>query len=182
MSAVGDLDQLLNNIVAKLTTALETLTAARNALDDSEQGLSVLHGTNDPEAVEFLATHQTLSNQLFERWDLLNRVQTIVETYQLNLAVEVAGKAPPSIPHPSNWPGDRTSSAEWDLNWAGGQFSQLPEFHKGGKTEGFTFDRDGQRQRWTSGYDEVLSERAKLILMNSEHFPTLPSQDAAPRS
>ncbi|MEV0051100.1 hypothetical protein AB0H34_11455 [Saccharopolyspora shandongensis] len=41
MSAVSDLDQLLGHIIVKLTKALENLTTAQNALDESEQALSV---------------------------------------------------------------------------------------------------------------------------------------------
>ncbi|MEV5539064.1 DddA-like double-stranded DNA deaminase toxin [Saccharopolyspora shandongensis] len=180
MSAVSDLDQLLGHIIVKLTKALENLTTAQNALDESEQALSVLHGTNVPEAIEVLTAAQTISDQLFEQWDLVKGVRTTVETYSHNLAVEKSASTPPSIPHPSNWPCGSTDSAEWDADWARDQLSQLPEFRKGGRTQGFTFDRDGQRQRWTSGYDDVLSERANLMLMNSDLFPTLPNQDAAP--
>ncbi|MCI2418826.1 hypothetical protein MOQ72_15395 [Saccharopolyspora sp. K220] len=180
MSAVSDLDQLLANVVDKLSTALAALTTAQNALEEAEQGLAVLHGTNSAEALEILSTHQQLSNQLFDQWALVDRAQAIVETFRRSLAVTSAENTPPSIPHPSNWPDDSTSAAEWDAIWASCQLSQLPDFYKGEKTHGFTFDRDGQREHWTSGYDEILSERANLILMNSEHFPTLPNQDASP--
>ncbi|TDD39808.1 DddA-like double-stranded DNA deaminase toxin [Saccharopolyspora elongata] len=183
MSAVSDLDQLLGQIIAKLTEALETFTAAQNALDESEQALSVLHGTNAPEALEVLTTAQTISDQLFEQWDLVKGVRTIVETYRHNLAVEEAASTPPSTPHPSTTPRLAADPAT-NSRWARTAQWRLPKWTMGNPTKGLFLDPDGHEVEITSGRDEQrddVAARAELVLLNSTRFPKHPlSSHASP--
>ncbi|MGP4015098.1 DddA-like double-stranded DNA deaminase toxin [Saccharopolyspora sp. 5N708] len=183
MSALSDLDQLLANIVDKLTTARTTLTTAQDALDASERFLAVLHGTNDLEAQGILFTHQQKSDQLFEQRQLVDECRHFIERYRLQLAISQAEKTSPSVPHPSTTP-STTADPAVNPRWANAARQRLPKWKMGSATKGVFLDSDGHEVEIVSGRDEQrddVTARAALVLLNSSKFPRHPlSAQAGP--
>ncbi|MBB5159993.1 DddA-like double-stranded DNA deaminase toxin [Saccharopolyspora phatthalungensis] len=173
MSAVGDLDQTLAQVVDRITAALGLLTTAQDACDEAGEVLGfALEGTASPEALEVLAIVEPTSDELIHAYQSGSRVIELITTYRRGLEVQSAvDSTPPSAAHPST-AGRIPTDAAHDRDWANQVRKRLPKWMDGHQTTGFGYDCDGTEHRITSGYDLSLSEPARLALHNSETFPT----------
>ncbi|MBB5156411.1 DddA-like double-stranded DNA deaminase toxin [Saccharopolyspora phatthalungensis] len=169
MSALGDLDQTLAQVVDRITAALGLLATAQDACDEAGEILGfALEGTADPEALEVLAVVEPTSDELIHAFQAAHRVIELITTYRRCLEVQQAiDSTPPSAAHPST-AGRIPTDAARDRRWVEQARKRLPR-REGGQTTGFGYDRDGTEFRITSGREDI-SESARLILHNSDRF------------
>lgn len=169
VSAVGDLDQALAQVVDRITAALGLLTAAQDACDEAGEVLGfALEGTTDPAALEVLAAVEPTSDELIHAYQAAHRVIELITTYRRGLEVQQAvDKTPRSVAHPST-AGRIPTDAAHDRRWVEQIRKRLPRW-EGGQTTGFGYDRDGTEFRITSGREDI-SESARLTLHNSDRF------------
>lgn len=174
MSAVGDLDRALAQVGEGVAAALTALTVAQDAWDEREQALYVLEGTNDPDALDVLAGHQPISDDMIRAYQIISRARELVESYRTGLEVQQAiDITPPSAAHPST-AGRIPTDAARDQQWADQVRKRIPSRGDSGQTTGFGYDKDGIEHHISSGHDPALSEQARLTLHNSKDFPTDP--------
>ncbi|MBB5155096.1 DddA-like double-stranded DNA deaminase toxin [Saccharopolyspora phatthalungensis] len=173
MSALGDLDQTLAQVVDRITAALGLLVTAQDACYEAGEILGfALEGTADPEALEVLAGLAPTGDELIHAYQAGHRVIELITTYRRCLEVQQAiDTIPPSAAHPST-AGRVPTDAARDPKWADQIRKRLPSRGDGGQTIGFGFDRDGTELHITSGHDVSLSEPARLTLHNSRNFWT----------
>ncbi len=103
MSAVGDLDQALAQVVDRITAVLGLLVTAQDACDEAGEVLGfALDGTADPEALEVLAAVEPTSDELIHAYQAAHHVIELIVTYRRCLEVQHAiDTTPPSAAHPS---------------------------------------------------------------------------------
>ncbi|MBB5152496.1 DddA-like double-stranded DNA deaminase toxin [Saccharopolyspora phatthalungensis] len=177
MSAVGDLDQALAQVVDRITAVLGLLVTAQDACDEAGEVLGfALDGTADPEALEVLAAVEPTSDELIHAYQAAHHVIELIVTYRRCLEVQHAiDTTPPSAAHPST-AGRIPTDAAHDRWWVEQLRQRLPRW-EGGQTVGFGYDREGTEFRIASGREDI-SERVRLTLHNSDVFP--PTDDRGP--
>ncbi|KGI82323.1 hypothetical protein IL38_06220 [Actinopolyspora erythraea] len=169
MSHVEDMGNTLAGMLTRLPP--EQLHPVRAWIE--EYALPTLaevgQGSTSPDLAEAVA--------LFEQTrELIDDVLALSETTRGHLVSYLAtlgmteDQPPPSLPHPSTHPRIPTDASR-DRSWIEQVRQRLPE-HTGGQTTGLTYDQDGTELQVNSGRDPKLSEQARLILHNSERFPT----------
>ncbi|MER6988409.1 DddA-like double-stranded DNA deaminase toxin [Saccharopolyspora hirsuta] len=181
MSALGELDQALAQVIGRITDALERVTSAQDATDEGAEALrSALDGTNALEAHELLGTLGSINDNLIRAYQAGRRVLDTVTAYRQNLEVrEAVDSTPPSVAHPSATKSQGIQAAARDPQWARNRLAELPKREHDGPTHGTFIDTDGTRTPLVSGTDQE-SHTAAVMLINSEHFPDMPSPNGSP--
>lgn len=175
MAGAGDLAGALGGAIGQLPT--DELHQAAAWLD--ETGRPTLAEVADGSSSDELAQAVALFDQAHEAIDdalaLCENTRQHVLDYLTELGLARYGDSPPSLPHPSTTPRVPTDSAG-DRSWVDRVRERLPRY-EGGQTTGLIYDQDGNEIHSASGREEV-SERARLILHNSDVFPPADTRGA----
>ncbi|WP_017973204.1 DddA-like double-stranded DNA deaminase toxin [Actinopolyspora halophila] len=169
MSHVEELGNTLGGMLGRVPP--EQLHQARAWIE--EYALPTLaeigQGSTSPDLAEAVALLERARDLIDDVLALSNNTRTHLINYLAELGLNT-DQPPPSLPHPSTLPRVPTDTAR-DRSWIDQIRERLPE-HTGGQTTGLVHDQDGNELQVNSGRDPKLSEQARLILHNSELFPT----------
>lgn len=103
MSSINDLDGVLAGICDKLTCAEEHVGVALDAWDEvAEAYQTALDGTNDPDALDLLASHSITAGDITKVWRIVRSAAKRVADYRQSLEVTTgelhAAAQPPDQP------------------------------------------------------------------------------------
>ncbi|WP_026449291.1 DddA-like double-stranded DNA deaminase toxin [Actinopolyspora mortivallis] len=169
MSHVEDMGNTLAGMLGRLPP--EQLHPARAWIE--EYALPTLAeigpGSSSAELAEAVALLERARELIDDVLALSETTRGHVVGYLATLGIS-GEQPPPSLPHPS--PLDRIpTDASRDRSWIDQVRQRLPDY-TGGQTTGLVYDQDGNELQVNSGRDPKLSEQARLILHNSERYPT----------